>query len=90
MNGTVTRKRFVKLLISRGWSRNRGNAEAKRLRAGCSYEALYYYIRYTAPTVGEVIARLCDAVAEAANSLDALSAAMATVKFAKNDHKNFD
>ncbi|MBQ9269700.1 MAG: hypothetical protein IJ206_09320 [Oscillospiraceae bacterium] len=40
-----TRKRFVKLLMANGWSRNAANYLAGRLKKGASYKEAYQFLK---------------------------------------------
>lgn len=45
----MTRKRFVKLLMSRGYSRNEANSKAQAaVSAGVTYDAAYFAVRIEA------------------------------------------
>lgn len=64
----MTRKRFVKLMMSRGWSRNESNALAERTRDnGKSYETGYqekYTVYYDANALVGKLQVLFDSVPE--------------------------
>ena len=64
----MTRKRFVKLLMSRGYSRNEANQAAlTAISDGHTYDGVYFAVRVNDgdPEVLEAVKAVCDRIAEA-------------------------
>ena len=83
----MTRKRFVKLLMSRGYTRNEANSKAQAaVSAGVTYENGYFAVRIEAGDIEALSAvqAACNRIAEAMKSvaealvhmINALAAAM--------------
>lgn len=65
----MTRKRFVKLLMSRGYSRNEANQAAlTAISGGHTYEGVYFAVRVNDgdPEAVEAVRKACERIAEAA------------------------
>ena len=65
----MTRKRFVKLLMSRGYSRNGANQAAlTAISGGHTYEGAYFAIRVNDgdPEAVEAVREACECIAQAA------------------------
>lgn len=65
----MTRKRFVKLLMSRGYSRNGANLAAlTAISGGHTYEGAYFAVRVNDgdPEAVEAVREVCERIAEAA------------------------
>lgn len=73
----MTRKRYVKLLMSRGFSRNEANAVAQRaLQIQGSYSAAAKYIRPKIKFVVEGLEEVQDALFRASASMEDLARAL--------------
>lgn len=73
----MTRKRYVKLLMSRGFSRNEANAAAQRaLQIQGSYSAAAKYIRPKMKFVVEGLEEFQDALFRVSVSMDDLARAV--------------
>lgn len=78
----MTRKRFVKLLMSRGYSRNEANSKAQAaVSAGVTYEQAYFAVRVEAgdKEALEAVQAACERIVEAVRSITeaAMAASMA-------------
>lgn len=81
----MTRKRFVKLLMSRGYSRNEANSKAQAaVSAGVTYDRGYFAVQIEAgdsdalEAVQAVCERLAEAIRSVAEAATAAARALAT------------
>lgn len=83
----MTRKRFVKLLMSRGYSRNEANQAAlTAISDGHTYEGVYFAVRVNDgdPEAVEAVREACERIAQAAALVS--RAIMEAVKKAVDGH----
>lgn len=76
----MTRKRFVKLLMSRGYSRNEANSKAQAaVSAGVTYDGAYFSVRVEAgdSELLEALYAVCDRIAAALRSVAAAAVKVA-------------
>lgn len=69
----MTRKRFTKLLMAQGYSRNEANLYATRARVlGHSYETAYYLINFkSVHIIGEAVRNAMQTISKIVNAVGA-------------------
>lgn len=69
----MTRKRFTKLLMAQGYSRNEANLYATRARVlGHSYETAYYMINFkSVQIIGEAVRNAMQTISKIVNAVGA-------------------